>query len=756
MRTKKRKPGPLMSLALCWGEQWSQLGLRRQVVALGIFTSLAAALALALEIPTKSVPLQAGETATEDIRAPRSGYYVDIRATVENQREAELTVPPVYDVAPHVFDTAQSRIHNTFENLRAARETPAVSTAEKLAGLKAERNLKLVGDQNLREALSASNENLAGVEKSIKDAVGGVFHQGIRSNTQDLEIAHSMLRTLLQGSEVPNALRGFAAQVAIAAVQEPNFIYNTEDTERRRKEKRDEVEPIRRRIEAGEVIVKAGHELTQSEVDKLVALGLQGPRLDPKRAAALFLLTLFFVSVTGLYMRQYSLKIFNADRNMLLLSMLVLLGLISFKIAAQFPGVDYAAVPITTTIGMVVCIMLDARFAVMVAMMVGVLAATLSSNQFAVLVMSLGSALVGIRSVAELHSRAQLTRTAFLLGGANVILSASVGTLTNDTTSDILIEMSWGLGSGIACTILTLGLVMFLERPFGITSHLRLLELSDPNEPILKRLQIESPGTCTHSIMVGNLAESAAKAINADALLTRVASLYHDIGKIKRPSCFAENQFSADNIHDKLTPTLSALAIIAHVKEGIEMARECKLPQAIIDIIPQHHGTNLVSYFYSRALESLSEGEVNDAAFRYPGPKPQTREAGIIMLADGVEATARSLANPTPARVEAMVRKIFRERLDEGQLTECDLTLKDLDTIEKTFAHMLKGLLHTRVEYPGQDRDLPAIPFDPSKKRRKGDASDDRVSVVPRSEKGAGKETTGPSHHLRRISGRGS
>jgi len=256
--------------------------------------------------------------------------------------------------------------------------------------------------------------------------------------------------------------------------------------------------------------------------------------------------------------------------------------------------------------------------------------------------------------------------------------------------------------------------------------------------------------------MVGNLAESAAKAINADALLTRVASLYHDIGKIKRPSCFAENQFSADNIHDKLTPTLSALAIIAHVKEGIEMARECKLPQAIIDIIPQHHGTNLVSYFYSRALESLSEGEVNDAAFRYPGPKPQTREAGIIMLADGVEATARSLANPTPARVEAMVRKIFRERLDEGQLTECDLTLKDLDTIEKTFAHMLKGLLHTRVEYPGQDRDLPAIPFDPSKKRRKGDASDARVSVVPRSEKGAGKETTGPSHHLRRISGRGS
>jgi len=755
MKIRKHKPLRLGKWWEGWQARWREYNLRWQVIALGLLTATFSALIVGVEIPPQSVRLGFGEVAPQDILAPRSTYVIDLRATIERQREAELLVLPVYDVSPHVLEEAQTRVRETFAAIRAARESPVLPAPEHLAATIKARSGITLNEQTIHQVLAARHEQLAGVEKAILSAVRNVFEQGIRSNTRDLELAHDTLRRRMQEARIPPSLRGFATEVALSVVREPNFIYNREETERRRRAKREAVEPVRRRIEARQVIIRAGQRLTQEDVDMLAALGLQGPRINPQRTAALFLLSLLFVSVSGLYLRRYATRVFKSDSSMLLISLLVLFALIAFKVAAQFPGVDYLAVPLTATVGMIVSIMLDAGAAVMVAVTVAVLASTLCSDGFSILVMALGSSLFAIRCVADLHSRAQLTRTAFLLGCANVVLSATVGALTKNPTPDMLIEMSWGFGSGIACAILTLGLVMFLERPFGITSHLRLLELSDPNEPLLKRLQLEAPGTCTHSIMVGNLAENAAKAIGADALFTRVASLYHDIGKIKRPYCFAENQFSADNIHDRLTPSLSALAIIAHVKEGIEMAREYKLPQAIIDIIPQHHGTNLVTFFYSRALENQSEGEINEASFRYPGPKPQTKEAGIIMLADGVEATTRSLANPTPARIEALVKRIFRERLEDGQLAECDLTLRELQVIEKTFVHLLKGLLHTRVEYPGQDHGIPTIPLDVSRPRRKGGTGSARVSPHARGEKGNGSETPTASH-LRRIAGRGN
>jgi putative nucleotidyltransferase with HDIG domain len=246
------------------------------------------------------------------------------------------------------------------------------------------------------------------------------------------------------------------------------------------------------------------------------------------------------------------------------------------------------------------------------------------------------------------------------------------------------------------------GVLPYLEDMFGITTTFKLLELANPSQPLLRELQLKAPGTYHHSILVGNLAEAAAEAIGADALLVRVGSYYHDVGKTKRPYFFIENQLGMANQHDRISPRLSALVITAHVKEGLEMAREHKLPAILQEFIATHHGTSLVSYFYHQAVQAEGQRQVQEEHFRYPGPRPRTRETGIVMLADGVEAACRSLKTPTPEQIEQMVRKIVDKRLADGELSEAPLTLKEIEKISAAFIRILTGLFHHRIEYPDQ------------------------------------------------------
>jgi putative nucleotidyltransferase with HDIG domain len=242
--------------------------------------------------------------------------------------------------------------------------------------------------------------------------------------------------------------------------------------------------------------------------------------------------------------------------------------------------------------------------------------------------------------------------------------------------------------------------ILALEKPFGITTHISLLELADTNKPVLKRLVMEAPGTYTHSMAVGHLAETAAEAVGADSLFARVAAYYHDVGKIRRPHFFVENQ-QVENVHDRMNPTLSALVIQNHIKDGIEVAKEFKLPPMLLEVIEQHHGTSLVGFFYTQATcETESPSPVLEQQFRYSGPKPQTREAGIVMLADAVEAASRSLVKPTPAKIEALINKVISEKLSDGQLDECELTFADINKIAGAFVRTLLGTLHARIEYP--------------------------------------------------------
>jgi hypothetical protein len=279
-------------------------------------------------------------------------------------------------------------------------------------------------------------------------------------------------------------------------------------------------------------------------------------------------------------------------------------------------------------------------------------------------------------------------------------------------------SLLFGFLGGVVAAIVVLGVLPIVEWMFGYTTNIKLLELANLDHPLLKKMILEAPGTYHHSIVVSTLAETAARSVNTNPLLARVSAYYHDIGKINKPLYFVENQGPQENKHDKLAPSMSSLILISHVKDGLEMAQEYRLGQKIGDIIQQHHGMGLISFFYHKAKEQENPEmeQVDEEAYRYPGPKPQTKEAGLVMLADAVEAASRTLQEPTPARLQGLVQRIINSIFTDGQLDECELTLKDLHQIARSFNLILSGIYHQRIDYP-----VPAAKETAGKKKNNGD-----------------------------------
>lgn len=514
-----------------------------------------------------------------------------------------------------------------------------------------------------------------------------------------------------------------------------------------------DAKPSHRRLSAGDPIVSRGQVVDPQMMILLEDLGL--PRGFEWQPALSFLgVCMFVAALLALYLFQYERKLYDQPKLLLLLALIVVAALLVFRIVTQFPGTMYVQVPIAATVAMLVTILLlDAQVALVSTIAVVALTGLMAGSPLPLALTALGSGITALYCVSDASSRVQLWRGGFILATVNVLLALVFDGLQGIAWKEVAADFMLACSSGFVTAVATMGLVMFLERPFGLTTHLRLLELSDPNELALRNLQMTAPGTSVHSMLVSNLAEPAARAIGADPLLTRVAAYYHDLGKSKRPYMFVENQFAGENVHDRLMPSLSALAVIAHVKDGIELARELRLPQPIVDVIAQHHGTTLLTFFHVKAIDMHGEDAVQEESFRYPGPKPQSKEAALVMLADSVEAASRSLQNPTPARIEMMIQKIISDRLNDGQLSECDLTLINLHKIEETFSHILKGLLHSRVEYPEA----------PSKPRKVMSLESPRPLDMLSSETGeslrsealrASRKKYPAARHLRRIAGR--
>jgi hypothetical protein len=355
---------------------------------------------------------------------------------------------------------------------------------------------------------------------------------------------------------------------------------------------------------------------------------------------------------------------------------------------------------------MLISIFQGIALAVSFSLIISVLASLISGGNVEFFVYFFISSLVAAYGVRDFTERGILIKTGLKLGLIHIILSFSIEMIyASIYTMESVIASASGLVGGILTGVVTTGILPLVEMSFGFTTDIKRLELANLDKPLLRQLMVQAPGTYHHSVIVSNLVEASAKPVQANPLLAKVGAYYHDIGKIKKPLYFIENQIWSENKHEKLAPSMSSLILISHVKDGLELAKEHNLGGEIIDIIQQHHGTGLISFFFQKAKERrVSKGGkstgVKEEDFRYPGPRPQTKEAGLVMLADMVEAASRSLIDPTPSRIQGVVQKIINKIFSDGQLHECELTLKDLHEIAKSFNMTLSGIFHQRVEYP--------------------------------------------------------
>jgi len=674
-------------------------------LSLGFSFFILVTLLLSLNFMPERLNLKQGQVSPRTIKATRSIEFVDRIKTEEAKRLAVQSVGKAHDENPAALTTFNSNIVEIMNKIRAVQANSQLNQAAKAEKLKQEINLEL--PPNVYQALAIANPAaLQNIETRIKAIAAAALRKGIKEENLENTVQ------ALQEEEVAvlplaGEYKSFIGAV-IRAYLPANFIYNKEATDSKIEAAREAVTPIRVTVQQGEKIIGEGDIVSAHHIQKLEALGLLKAKGSLSAVIGLSILVAVGMALVMIYLHQYRKHIYDNEGLLFLLGLIVVSTLVLAKtISAIDLSSDYTSLlgylfPVAAA-AMLIAILLDSRLALIVVPVISIMLGIITGNDMRVALVSMIGGMVGVYGVSRLSTRSDLAKAGLLhVSVANVVSIVAVELATRGANTGFLAGgLMVGILNGLFSAVLTIGLLPFLESAFGIVSAVKLLELSNPGQPLLKKLMLEAPGTYHHSIIVGNLAEAAADAVGGESLLVRVGALYHDIGKIKRPYFFIENQLSCENPHEKIAPTLSTLIITSHTKDGVELAREAKMPRVLQDIIEQHHGTGLVSFFFHRALENdKNEKTVTEEDFRYEGPKPQTKEAALVMMADSVEAAVRSLQKPTPGRIEGVVRRIIKEKLHDGQLDECDLNFKDLDVIANAFVRVLSGIFHARVEYP--------------------------------------------------------
>ncbi len=659
----------------------------RPVGMLGGLAVLLAAVGWVPYVP--AVALRPGAVSTQDVVAPRTVEFVDRERTEALRKEVADAVPPVYRAVSDALDQAERQAKSLGDSvlaLRADRSLAAQARAQALA------RLGLHGEA-LQAALNLDRRELLVARDAAVSALYRLMARPLR--TEDLEAARRQAELVLREKGVRPPALPFARWLVERALR-PNLVVDEAQTRRAREAAWAGVEPVRVRVLKDEVVVRRGEVVTPEHVQKLQALGLAGSPWQWEKVVGTGLLVGLLVAILGAYLARFQPEVWQSPKLLGLLGLLVWLGAAGTRlVAATLHPLLLPAASVT----MLLSVLLNAKVAVFAAGILAVLAGTLGSQDLRLAAVAYTGALVAVFSVRRIQRRTDLAYAGLVVGFANAAASLASDLLAGTPLREAALNAGVGVTGGVLCGVLATGALPYLEDLFGLVTPIKLLELSNPSHPLLRRLQLEAPGTYHHTLMVANLAEAAAEAVGADPLLARVGTYYHDVGKLRRPGFFVENQVGGHNPHDRMAPSLSALAVAAHVRDGLELARQYKLPQVVADFIPQHHGTTLMAYFYHRAVEQ-QQGPVDPEAFRYEGPKPRSREAAIVMLADGVEAAARSIQNPTPERIREVVRRIVHERLEDGQLDECDLTFRDLERISQVFTRLLVSMFHPRLEYP--------------------------------------------------------
>ncbi|OWZ83062.1 HD family phosphohydrolase [Natranaerobius trueperi] len=656
--------------------------------------------------------LEVGQVSPKTFYAPEE--VVDRYTTEERRSEAEKDVPEVYDLDPSIKENSLKILTETFDLLIEA-------------------NVEYYEKQE--EALE-QNEEYWNESETVTELEDDFFENAPVSLAEDMSIpigdfsiesleevksdANTILSNLLDQGIKPDAIDNAKEQIeqqvdvlpyhidlkefSLAALQEtvsPNMTYNEDATEERRMLARKEVEP--ETIVEGEVIVREGERITERHLMILEDLGLQRAHGDYFMLLGLAILIAIVIGLAAIYIYYYFETTFYDNTLLVLLGLIFVATLVIARVSSVFSGY---LIP-TAMAAILFTVLFGARLSIVLVSLLAILIGVMSGNNIDVAILAIVGGFTGTYSVAKLQQRGDLTRAGLYVGLINattifaLFLVDGGFRIEYDILADLLVNVFYGISNGILSAILAIGFLPYLDSAFGLTTSIRLLELANPNHPLLKKLLVDAPGTYHHSIIVANLAETAADELDADPILARVGAYYHDIGKITRPYFFIENQLTKDNPHDKISPSLSSLIITSHIKDGVELAKKNKLPRVIIDIIKEHHGTKMVSYFYQKACKDNSrEDNLIEEDFRYTGPRPQSKESAIIMLADSVEAAVRTISSPNPGKIEGLVRKLIKQHLTEGHLDECHLTLKDLNIIAESFSKILSGIFHSRIEYP--------------------------------------------------------
>lgn len=576
---------------------------------------------------------------------------------------------------------------------------------EALEGQVPDRWEKELEDENLLFLLGSKEADLTRYKNASVTAINNAMSRDIHT-TEDASEAKNLARTeLSQSGNVPSVIINISS---ISVIQ--NVIYDSAQTQEKKQQAIDAVEPVR--ISQGDTLVKAGQFIDRETYRLLTVAGFvnQSDNVAPY-AGLLIIIGLMIFALVYLF-KNIDTAIHSKNTYLTMYLLIFSITLILLKIFSFFQTLNTTEIGYIAPVAMgamLIKMLINDRIAIFSSIIFGICGSFIFNMVPGAMNYTVGSYLIisAVASVLFLNQhnrRLTILQTGLFVSFINVVTVIALILLTNRdlTGMNELLELgingTMAVGSGVVSAVLTIGILPFFEVGFGMLSTMKLLELSNPNHPLLRKILMETPGTYHHSVMVANLAESACEAVGANGLLARVASYYHDIGKTKRPHYFIENQMGRANPHDKLPPQTSKNIIIAHATDGAQILKDHNMPKEIVDIAAQHHGTTLLKFFYHKAKEQNEN--IKEEEYRYPGPKATSKEAAIVGTADSIEAAVRSLNNPTPDKIETIVKAIIKDRLQDGQYSDCDLTFKELEEIGKSFCETLQGIFHSRIEYP--------------------------------------------------------
>jgi putative nucleotidyltransferase with HDIG domain len=668
---------------------------------------------LGLDVLPAQPSLVLGQPAPTLVQAPRAAVYTSDVKTKQARDAASATVEPQYTYTVAGAAAVAAQQARAFEQQAAAVDAAFASGTTELG-----RQAILAGA--LGDLSSADRKTLTGLTAARWTAVRGesarvlATVEGAEVRDTELPIMQASIADRIAGDLSPDERSLAAAMVRPLLVA--NSSYSDQLTSEARAAAAAAVQPVQASWQQGETIVANGVRIDDAAFEAIAYFGLNKGGVDLARLVGFFVLSILTIALLLLWTWRFRREFWHRNNVLLLLSVILLVAVLALKLTAGRYWLPYA-LPLGA-VGMLVTVLLDGGAALVLTSLLAILAAAVNGGgyggglELAAYTMLGGmSGIVMVRRGDRLSVFVRAGVAVFIVQGIVIVTFALLG--RQDMRGVLELIGASAVSSGGAA-VATVGSVAVVGSVFGILTVFQLLELANPSAPLLRRLLVETPGTYHHSLMVGNLAERAAEAVGADPLVARVAAYYHDVGKLSNPAAFIENQAGGENLHDDLDPEASAQLLKSHVSEGIDIAYGAGLPKQLIAFIPQHHGTGVMSYFYARAKQEAAaplggpdtpEGRkaaeaVDVRKFRHGGPKPQSREAAIIMLADSVEASVRSLSSRDETAIRAMVGRIFEERIADDQFDECDLTLRDLERIREAFVGQLLGMYHQRVAYP--------------------------------------------------------